>query len=902
MVHFDGRKFTADTNKLLKEATVYTIYPDWQGSLWFGTASRGLIKLSAGKYRQYGEVNNIKNERIVLNILQDRNDKMWVSRESGGLILLKDESKLTYDKNCDLSESNVWSIYEDTKGNMWIGTIGKGLFLAENYHIRRSEVFRALDDVTIWGVTEDKFGNIWIATDTRGIYKYDGNALTNFTASNGLSSNSIACITTDRSGNIWSGTNGFGVDKFTSMRFVHYREEDGLSSSQISCVYMDRENRIWVGTEQAGLNVFEEGRWKKFADDPGLSSATIKCLYEDRQGQLWVGTEEKGAYVIRDNKITRHLASAPRPFSHIVQNREGVYYVCSIYDGLYKSKDGQNFQKLFSASHNKNKATSTYTLLCDKRDNIWVGTLLNKGVGGMYFLEEDTLLPFRPEEFHDKSIWDLYEDEATGNIWIGTGEKGLYLLKKDTLLNFTVDDGLSSNIVYNVLIDQERNLWITSEKGLDKITFTADHKIEALQHYSKQEGLLGIETTLKSLIQDNKGSVWIGTNKALTRYSPWEDRQNDTPPLTRITGLRLNYEPVNWEEFEVDSIDPWTQLPDGLVLSYDQNHITFDFIGINHTIPEKVKYRYKLEGADNDWSPMISEQKATYTNLSPGTYEFKLLAANENGIWNDKPVYFKFEIRPPFYQTWWFYLLVLFVAVAVLYAYQRFRERKLIEQQKILENKVKERTAQLKEAYDNINVQKKEIDESIRYAKKIQEAILPDKEVLKNAFPESFIYYQPKDVVSGDFYWFADKGSKLLLAAVDCTGHGVPGAFMSMIGSNLLNQLATSEDDRPDHILENLHQQVRNSLKQHLKTTESKDGMDMALLSIDKESRKVEYAGAYRPLYLVREGNLEEIKADKQAIGGYQAENKRRFSNHLLPLKKGDILYVFSDGYADQFV
>ena len=209
---------------------------------------------------------------------------------------------------------------------------------------------------------------------------------------------------------------------------------------------------------------------------------------------------------------------------------------------------------------------------------------------------------------------------------------------------------------------------------------------------------------------------------------------------------------------------------------------------------------------------------------------------------------------------------------------------------------------QLESINAEIQEKKKEIDESIQYAKRIQEAILPEMDVLEYNLPESFVLYKPKDVVSGDFYWFNDFGDKFLLAAVDCTGHGVPGAFMSMIGSSLLNQItANSPMNRPDSILSDLHEGVRKALKQHHEDSESRDGMDISLIRINKKTLQLDYAGAFRPLYLFSGNEFTEIKADKQPIGGYQSERVREFTNHSIQLKKGDTFYIFSDGYPDQF-
>jgi phosphoserine phosphatase RsbU/P len=219
-----------------------------------------------------------------------------------------------------------------------------------------------------------------------------------------------------------------------------------------------------------------------------------------------------------------------------------------------------------------------------------------------------------------------------------------------------------------------------------------------------------------------------------------------------------------------------------------------------------------------------------------------------------------------------------------------------------LENKVKERTAEISKQKDEIEEQKKHIMDSIYYARRIQNAILPSDELVSTIMPEAFILYKPKDIVSGDFYWVKNIENKVLFAAVDCTGHGVPGAFMSIVGHNQLNYAVNvKKATSPGEILDQLNAGVTSTLSQKSGVTTVKDGMDIALCSVDYETQKIEFAGAFNPLYYIQDGELKEIKGDKHPIGNYIDENLFEFKNNEIQLKKGDKVYIFSDGYADQF-
>jgi len=233
----------------------------------------------------------------------------------------------------------------------------------------------------------------------------------------------------------------------------------------------------------------------------------------------------------------------------------------------------------------------------------------------------------------------------------------------------------------------------------------------------------------------------------------------------------------------------------------------------------------------------------------------------------------------------------------------------LRENERVLEAKVIERTEEVVRQKEEIEIKNQELEvlykhvtDSIKYAKRIQEAILPPDSLVKKLLPQSFVLYKPKDIVSGDFYWVDQKNGKSMFAAVDCTGHGVPGAFMSIVGYNILKQsVANNSFDSPAQILDALNEGVSETLHHGHDATQAKDGMDLSLCVIDYKKMELQYAGAYNPLYLVRDGKLIQTKADKFPIGLFLGEEKKKFTNHTIPLQKGDTIYIFSDGYADQF-
>ena len=349
---------------------------------------------------------------------------------------------------------------------------------------------------------------------------------------------------------------------------------------------------------------------------------------------------------------------------------------------------------------------------------------------------------------------------------------------------------------------------------------------------------------------------------------------------------------------------------------YKKNNINFEFAALSYDNEKENAYSYYLEGFENSWSDWTPESKKSYTNLNEGTYTFHVKSKNVYGKVGAEDTY-TFTILPPWYRTAWAYLAYIIGSIIVIYTTTQISVRRLKMAKLRLEDIVINRTAEVVAEKEEVEKQKKlvevknkDITDSINYAQKIQQAILPLPDEFSKVFPQSFIYFQPRDIVSGDFYWFYPphklNQNHVYLAAADCTGHGVPGAFMSMIGNTLLNEILNEKQIyKCDAILNQLHTEVRAALKQDIAHNTTNDGMDIALCSIDLDTLELQYAGANRALYIFRQHTegyeFIEVKPNKFSIGGFQAETTRQFNAHTIQLKQGDTFYMFSDGYADQF-
>jgi serine phosphatase RsbU (regulator of sigma subunit) len=380
-----------------------------------------------------------------------------------------------------------------------------------------------------------------------------------------------------------------------------------------------------------------------------------------------------------------------------------------------------------------------------------------------------------------------------------------------------------------------------------------------------------------------------------------------TPPVM-ITEFRIFNKPmlINAPGSPLDKDISQTR---EIVLDYKQTIVSLNFVALNFLSPEKNQYAYMLEGMEQEWNEVGNNRTATYTNLLPGKYIFRVKASNNDGVWNEKGIALSIIMEPPFWQSWWFKLLIAFSIIGGAVSFYKIRINVVNAQKKNLEHQVEERTLDLKNVNNALQVQGKkleqlfdEVKESIRAAQAIQQTILPSLEFIKKHLPELFIINKPKDVVSGDFYWFDVVDERIIFASVDCTGHGVSGALMSITGHHLLNQCVYPyKDFTAGDVLNKLHKGVIQELHGKNDNHEIQDGMDVALCILDMDRKKLQYAGANSPLYILRNNEIIQIRGNKYSIGLTIGADILKFTNNEVDLQEGDIVYLFSDGYADQF-
>jgi len=406
------------------------------------------------------------------------------------------------------------------------------------------------------------------------------------------------------------------------------------------------------------------------------------------------------------------------------------------------------------------------------------------------------------------------------------------------------------------------------------------------ENYNKHiDSFLNLFENITDLYLDPTGNTWV---------------VNEDHYLYKIIGAEVDQYHPGFQLFLKSVHDNNGSYPlDELLFDYLDRSLVFNFSAPFYLKDHSTSYQYWVEGMSAGWSGWDNSPELSFPVLPVGTFILHVKAMNILGQ-SSTLKSFPIVIKPPWWLSWMFIILVGLIVILVVIQIIRMRVRKLQRDKQMLEQKVLERTAEIQRQKDEIAEQKKEIMDSIYYARRIQKAVLPDDHLVNKNMPEHFVLYLPRDIVSGDFYWIAEKEDNTIFAAADCTGHGVPGAFMSMLGMSYLKEIVNkSKRLSSARILDRLRDHVKATLSQSTKGGQQ-DGMDIALCILKKNRRSLQYSGAFHPLYLIRNGNLSEYKPDLMPIGIYIRKEKP-FKNHNIRTAKGDCYYIFSDGYADQF-
>ncbi|MEI6524248.1 MAG: two-component regulator propeller domain-containing protein, partial [Bacteroidota bacterium] len=765
------------------------------------------------------------------------------------------------------------------KGILWIASRGMGLFRYDlntgtyDQFIHEKNNPKSLPTNSFEEILSDKNGVIWVTTSSgNGLIKIEANVLKMKTiipneAKNGINSagrsTNIRSFLETNTG-YWVGTL-LGIFEYNiqnnSFKELADIGETVNSNKFISSFAKDSIGNIWIGAWGNRLVIINPKTNKLITKEFNCSKvASIKTLFCDSKNQMWVATYGCGIYTINAGKID------------------------------FNRPQALNF-KQYQYLKNDDSSISTngiYALIEDAEGNMWAGN--DKGLNKYSsanqkwtrFIDLNNLT--NPNDSTEIRAFAL---DKKGNLWLGTNGWGIfrYNKKENNFTNYTTRNGLTNDYVYTLTTDNLGMIWVGTNLGISRFNPNDNSCVNFLI----RDGIQSYEFNTNAALKLKNGTILMGGANGFNVINPeMIDFSKAPAPNIAITKFSIFDKEIPISKTVFD-------------LEYNQNSFSFEFAALNFYRNLENKYAYKMEGVDKDWIFSNNRRFTSYVNLKPGNYQFRVKACNSDGVWNEKGTSIYLNISPPWWLTWWMYIVYAVITVLSIFFIIWWNLRSARAKAEMLKKEVQKATLTIQDKSEKLSDALKDIKDSITYALRIQEAILPEKKEVMNSFPESFILFKPKDIVSGDFYFFHKSDDQLLIAAADCTGHGVPGALMSMVGSERMSD-AVKESNDIKEILSNLNIGLKTSLKQSERDESTRDGMDIALCIIDSKTSVLKFSGANRPLWIIRNGfnELLEIKATKASIGGL-TENNQHFDVHEILLYQGDTFYIFTDGYADQF-
>ncbi|MCC7303559.1 MAG: SpoIIE family protein phosphatase [Bacteroidia bacterium] len=896
---YDGKRITNWYDSLLPSSKrVYSLDIDKKDQLWLATDS-GIYMYDGKRTRYFGPDKHI-DAIPFMHIHADDQGRIWASSWAGGVYMIDGETTYRVQRSDGLTSDTIMYTVITAEGKIFSATAhGVSELWMESGKLRAKKVPMnpVLDQQFINCLFWDPREGLWVGTNQQGLVLIRKNGqLMNKKTMHGLQTNNVYHLIVDRENNLWMSLWGFGITRYRGDAIVNFGKESGLEDLLVNAVTRKSDGSFWAGTS-GGLLQFDSVA-KKFVRDERFPEKNYRVFTRpDGQLTIYAGTtlieEHPGKTVEWNKKNGMNTANV----KYFLQDRDGFYWASSWGHGAGKFREG-----IYEGFLPENGFCCDYLngIYIDSKNNKWFGTW-DHGLCGI--MSDGKIRNIRKSDSLPNDYVNCVAEDALGRLWIGTYGSGLSVYDGKQFITVDHRHGLVHDVIVFIVVSGDY-AWVGTTKGLSRVRISDVGKAEMpeIKNFGKAEGLNDIDCLPASGYADPDGRIWFSNKKNLVCLDPVSLNNNPLAVTPLLTSLQLFFENQNWDSLGF-RVGPENDLPIEPVFAYYQNHLTFSFTGICMSAPEKVRFKHMLEGAEEKWSPESESGTITYSGLKPGHYTLHIIASNNEGIWTPDPLVYSFTISAPYYQTAWFYLCIAALLGAGAGALFRYRTQKLERDKRALEEKVTERTAEVVRQKEIIEEKNKDITDSINYAARIQEAILPAREEKYRLFPHTFIFLHPRDIVSGDFYWFAQLGQKRLIAAVDCTGHGVPGAFMSMIGNAFLNEIVLEKKiTDPGDILNELRKMVVKSLKQTGAAGENRDGMDMAILCFDDVMQEVHFAGANNPCWIVRAGtaSLEEVKGDKHPIGSYKGENIP-FRTKRLDVRDGDLLYIFTDGYADQF-
>ncbi len=924
---FDGLNFQrVDQKGFLKEPFYKSMLLLDDNVYFFGTNTGGVFKIKNNKV-----IWNFSSEERTapVNYIKEYKDKVYAFYQDGGILEISNDGKKKW---YQLEVGYLYSSFSFFEGKFIAGTdIGITFFTLDHGRLNVSKEVSVNDDAVESILVNKK--TIFLGTASSGLYTYQEGKLSKIYLRNGvLNEANIKAIHHDGLNSIWVSAYGDGVYeiKRNTENGAYYvrnviTEDKGLPSAYVTTIFIDRESNLWLGSLGKGISKLNSnslihfdltkynygksvysvysGPHQMFGLTGGimlidgendiitpwegnaqLPNDIITSINYHSSKTFYIGTKNSGLF--KYNSTTKKLIPIElsvdllsKTINHV--NLDGSFAYVSTMNGLYRLNISNDQSVQFSSKDGlpNNVVYSTFM----RADGKLLLATLAKGI---YYLQGDDVRKMNIQNPY--GLLDIYsfQEDRRGELWIATNGQGIFHLTDRDFNRISASTGLYSDFIYQIAIDKKNTVWCGHRGGLSRVN-DQDFVLDRFDYKDN----ISMDFLLNASSVDNMSNVWFGTDEGVLKFSILQDKFNVFQARPVLVSATVN-----------DIIE---NNPQDLYLSYENKKVKFTFQTVSLTFPEDVLYQYRLKGTDEKWSVASSENSAVLGQLFDGDYQLEVRSKVGNGEWSKSIVLSEIHVEPPFWKKWYVILFAIVGVIGFAFFISYYRTRSLTNQKLILEEKLAVRTKEIENKNAKITQQFEEMQESIDYGVRIQNSLLPSSSALTKLIPDSFLFFQPKDKVSGDFYYFEKFDNHLIVSVADATGHGVPGAFISLIGFVTLKEIIhRSEVTNPAHVLSELDFEINTTLGQYNRETDGKDGMDMAVCDFNIKTGELVMSSALRPIWLFRDGEFEKIRSSKFSVGGgmnLKNDLRKEFDLEKRMLKKGDTIYLFTDGYVDQF-
>lgn len=951
----------ADDSLSIIDNQITSFFEDSQNRLWIGTVS-GMCLYSKDNDNFRSSKNSSRAifsvESQITSIVEDDDGELWMSTINRGVFRYNYEKDVLVEipvvihgeplmdvRNLLVYENEIWLGTQNL-----VGAISKETLLTEVIYEGMGDDFMVLSsliaqDKTVWLGTNNgvlKFeggdkkavnsvdgfkglvalslleaddGLIWIGVDGAGVGVHDPRSEKSvfYTENSGLPTKNVKRIYKDPEGSVWVGCylNGFSITNKDINFFHHVKSEnsreESINPGTVTSFLIDKNDNLWLGLDGGGLQRIDtNGVISKFGyfDGEGyLFDDKFMSMSNDADGNIWISTYGGGIYRYDwGTKVFQRFKKGSGPRFDLKDNsyrsiivHDDELLIGGFWTGVerYDIETGRLLSHITQDSEQK-LSLNVINCMMDTKEALYVGTCF--GLNRYNHKDGSVSQFFVGNRDSDVNSFNSLAMDRSGGLWCSS-KKGIFKLEDGKLLAFEKNNELPDLEISALQFDDNEDLWAASSAHLTRINISDN----TILPFNIDESHSIFSFYVNSGFLDDKGDVYFGTNNGYITFSPSDFTINTTKPKAKLARFSTRNN-------EGESKDVWRSnkpnlaYADTIFIDYSQNNFSFEMVAMNYVGIENNQYAYRLKGYEVNWYNKGGARTGSYTNLPPGHYTLEMKAANNDGIWNESPQTVVIIISTPFWLTWWFRVLLLLAFVSVMWLLIRWKLSSVKRANVILEHKVAARTSELRTKNAEIQEAHRHITASIDYASLIQQSLLgSDQEVVKAFSSSGFIFFSPRDVVSGDFYWHYKSDKEELLIAADCTGHGVPGAFMTVLGKDILDQYVQfAKEIKALELIEFLDLQVSKKLGTKQGASFSADGMDLVLIHNKFSEERIEFCGLKNPLYVVNDGVIHQERGGKFPIGG-RYENEKVFDSSFIEKKKGMTIYLCSDGYQDQF-